>query len=127
MQASNFFYSIAFFCVSMLISCGSDVIEVNDEEGEKFTITLNSDNTAILRMSDDTATESMRGKSYYCSWSDYDLGYIVIFFSDKYPLIAFPNGYCRSGELYLDNNREWLYDDYSTFKAKNPGCRLKVK
>lgn len=94
--------------------------EVTDKIGQTMVITLKEDKTA---------TVTLDGKTYYCSWNRYANigdGEVEVSFSDDPPALVFEGGVAETmyGPEILGG---WLYYDYTARKAKNPNRRLQIK
>lgn len=93
--------------------------EVTDKIGQTMVITLKDDKTA---------TVTLDGNTYYCSWNhiSYGDGEVEMRFSDDPPALVFEGGVAETmyGPEILGG---WLYYNYSARKAKNPNRRLAIK
>lgn len=94
--------------------------EVKDKIGQTLVLTLKDDKTA---------TVTLEGKTYYCSWkrsANIGDGEVELRFSDDPPALVFEGGVAET-MYYPEILGGWLYYNYTARKAKNPNRRLAIK
>lgn len=93
------------------------IYKATDKVGSTITITLNNDETAIIKKD---------GTTYYCSWYRKVTlnNCIEVDISGDYLSIAFDEENAKVGAVYIKDG--WLYRNFVSAEAKNPKLRLKI-